>query len=104
TGVQTCASDLVMLDSLKKTGLNIYVSTIYTAVPFEDPIWRKYAPIAINKFNDVIIAEASAEAIPVLHLQEVCTDAEDFSSVSPIEPSNRGGQKIVNQIVKTIFE
>ncbi len=94
----------LMLDCAKATGLKVYVCTIYTAVPFEDPIWRQFAPLAIGKFNEVIVAEANAHGIPVLHLQNVCTDANDFSAVSPIEPSNQGGQKIVDHIVEIVFE
>ncbi len=94
----------LMLEAAKATGLKIYVCTIYTAVPFEDPIWRQFAPLAIGKFNEVIMAEASAHEIPVLHLEEVCTETNDFSMVSPIEPSNQGGQKIVNHIVEMVLE
>jgi hypothetical protein len=94
----------LMLDAAKATGLKVYVCTIYTAVPFEDRIWRQFAPLAIGKFNEVIVAEASAHGIPVLHLQEVCTETNDFSAVSPIEPSNQGGQKIVNHIVEMVLE
>ncbi|WP_306113310.1 MULTISPECIES: SGNH/GDSL hydrolase family protein [unclassified Roseovarius] len=91
-----------MLDTAKATGLRLYVCTIYTAVPFEDPVWRQFVPLAINKFNEVIIAEAGAYGVPVLHLQDVCTETSDFSTVSPIEPSNQGGQKIVNLIVERV--
>ena len=93
-----------MLDAVKATGLKAYVCTIYTAIPFEDPIWRQFAPLAIGKFNEVILSEASDLRIPVLQLQEVCTETKDFSVVSPIEPSNQGGQKIVNQIVEMVLE
>lgn len=93
-----------MLDDAKATGLKVYVCTIYTAIPFEDPIWRQFAPLAIGKFNDVIMTEASARQIPVLQLQEICTETNDFSVISPIEPSNQGGQKIVSHIVEMVLE
>lgn len=97
------ASDYrLMLDAAQATGLTVYVCTIYTAIPFEDPLWRQYAPLAIGKFNDVIVAEAGVHGIPVLHLHKVCTETDDFSAVSPIEPSNQGGQKIVNHIVEMV--
>lgn len=92
-----------MLDTVMATGLQVYVCTIYTAIPFEDPILRKFAPLAIGKFNEVIMAEASAKGVSVLHLQDVCTEVDDFSTVSPIEPSNQGGQKIVNHIVEVVL-
>ncbi len=92
-----------MLDGAKATGLRVFICTIYTAIPFADPIWRQFAPLAIGKFNEVIVKEATTRGIPVLQLQEVCTDPNDFSVLSPIEPSNQGGQKIVNHIVEMVL-
>lgn len=98
------ASDYqLMLDAISATGLRLYVCTIYTAVPFPEPLWRQFAPLAIGKFNEVIIREANARSIPVLHLEKICTEEADFSAVSPIEPSSQGGQKIVNAIVEMVL-
>lgn len=91
-----------MLETIESTKIKVYVCTIYTEVPFEDPHWRQFAPIAINKFNEVIVKEASARNIPVLQLHKVCVEFDDFSSISPIEPSNQGGQKIVNHILTKV--
>ena len=88
-----------LLDRLAGTGLRIHVCTIYTAVPFEDPQFRRFAPLAIAGFNAVIRAEAEARGIPVIWLEEICTAPEHFSALSPIEPSARGGQAIVDHIV-----
>ncbi|MEP4198842.1 MAG: SGNH/GDSL hydrolase family protein [Aliishimia sp.] len=92
-----------MLDAVQGTGLKTYICTIYTAIPFEDPIWRQFAPMAINAFNDVIIAQANARNLPILPLHDVCVEFDDFSTVSPIEPSNKGGQKIVDCIVAQVI-
>ena len=59
-----------------------------------------FAPLAIAQFNEVITSEAKRFNIPVLPLPDVCTEEEDFSTFSPIEPSTQGGQKIVDTIVK----
>lgn len=91
-----------MLGALRKTGLRIHVCTIYTAIPFKDPVWRQFAPAAIKMFNEIIIAEARAHAVSVIRLDHACVDDDDFSVVSPIEPSNRGGQKIVDCILSTL--
>jgi hypothetical protein len=80
----------------------LQLCTIYTAIPFEDPVWRQYAPLAICKFNEVIIEEAKAREFAILRLDEVCVEHGDFSSVSPIEPSNQGGQKIVDYIISRL--
>lgn len=92
-----------MLDAAIATNLRIYVCTIYTSIPFEDPVWRQFAPAAIGKFNEAIVAEATSRGIPVLRLETVCTNPGDFSEVSPIEPSHQGGQKIVRRILEAVF-
>jgi len=91
-----------MIEHALSTKLRIVVSTIYTNVPFESPIWRKFAPIAIQEFNSVIKRQAKQKNIPVLYLEKICTEACDYSTVSPIEPSSKGGQKIVNAIIEMI--
>jgi lysophospholipase L1-like esterase len=91
-----------MLELLKALPVRLYVCTIYTAIPFTEPLFRAYAPLGIAAFNDAIIAEASKRGVPVLRLDQVCTEADDFAAVSPIEPSAKGGQKIVNHILATL--
>lgn len=91
-----------MLQLAKGTGLKTSVCTIYTAVPFEEILFRQYAPIAIAEFNRVILEEAGKLGLPVIRLEEVCTREEDYSKVSPIEPSAIGGQKIVDHLIETL--
>lgn len=93
-----------MLSELVATGLNLHVCTIYTAIPFEDPLLRQFAPYCLDQFNAVIIAEAEMVGIPVLRLDHVCTQPDDFSTTSPIEPSSKGGQKIVDHIIHGLSE
>ena len=88
-----------MLGHARSYGLNLHTCTIYTAVPFEQPNWRRLVPIAIEAFNTVIAEEAGKVGVPIIRLEKVCTDDEDFSAVSPIEPSCIGGQKIVDHLI-----
>lgn len=91
-----------MLDALAALPVRLHVCTIYTAIPFEESLWRAHAPIAIGAFNAVIMGEAARRGIEVLRLDFVCTEARDFSAVSPIEPSAKGGEKIVALILDTL--
>jgi hypothetical protein len=88
-----------MLDRLAQAPVRLAVCTIYAAVPFDDPKWRRFAPAAVSIFNNAIIEQADQRSVPVIRLDEVCTEVDDFSKVSPIEPSAKGGQKIVDAII-----
>ena len=91
-----------LLDRLNSLPVRLVVCTIYTAMPFEEPEWQAFAPLAIEEFNKIIRLEAEKWSIPIISLENICTEPTDFSSTSPIEPSSQGGQKIVNQIVEQI--
>jgi len=64
--------------------------TIYDSIPG----LSRAAIMALSVFNDTILREAFARGIPVVDLRLVCSDAEDYSELSPIEPSSVGGAKI----------
>ena len=91
-----------MLATLEKTDTQVHVCTIYTAVPFEEPLWRTYVPPALDQFNEVILEEAERRSISVIRLDQVCDEADDYSSLSPIEPSAKGGQKVVDAIIAAV--
>lgn len=91
-----------MLDLLTPISVRLQVCTIYTAIPFEEPLWRALAPAAIGAFNQVILEEAGGRGIAVLRLDELCVAADDYSALSPIEPSAKGGQKIVDLIATSL--
>ncbi len=74
------------------------VCTIYDAVPGLDP----GSAAALSIFNDVIICEAASAGLPVIDLRRICTEHEDYSAVSPIEPSSAGGQKIAAAIARVV--
>jgi hypothetical protein len=73
--------------------------TIYDQVPGLTPELRT----ALSIFNDVILRECARFQIPVLDLRAIFTEAADYSMVSPIEPSNAGGQKIASRIVGIVL-
>jgi hypothetical protein len=89
-----------MLDQLQKLPLQVSVCTVYTAIPFDEPLLRSFGPSAIGVFNELICQQAAARSIPVFRLDQVCTEIDDFSAVSPIEPSSKGGQKIVDGLIE----
>jgi hypothetical protein len=91
-----------MLDTVMARGLPVTVCTIYTAIPFETPEMRQFAPRAIEGFNALIVKLAQARGVGVIRLDEICVEAGDFSRMSPIEPSARGGQKIVGGLLSAL--
>ena len=64
-------------------------STVYDAIPGLSP--GQLAALAC--FNEVILFEAFRAGLPVVDLRIVCDDPSDYSSLSPIEPSEAGGAK-----------
>ncbi len=70
--------------------------TIYDAIPGLDP----GSVTALAIFNDVIVRTAVAEGLPVIDLRQLCASVEDYSSISPIEPSAAGGAKIAKAIAR----
>lgn len=72
--------------------------TIYDAIPGLE----REAVTALSIFNDAIIRAGVAAGVPILDLRFVCTEPRDFSAVSPIEPSEIGGAKIVTSILRII--
>jgi len=88
-----------LLETLAKLPVKTLVCTVYTAVPFAEPLFRRFAPVAISAFNEIICREAGQRGMDIVRLEAVCTEEGDFSAVSPIEPSSAGGRKIVAAIL-----
>jgi hypothetical protein len=76
------------------------VCTIYDAIPGLEPAERA----GLCLFNDVILREAFRAGVPILDLRLVCTDADDYSKSSPIEPSVVGGGKIARAVARMLTE
>jgi hypothetical protein len=85
-----------MLDAVLNRGLPTTVCTIYDSIPGLE----KEAVVTLSIFNDVILREAFERGLPVIDLRIVCGEAEDYSKLSPIEPSSIGGSKIARVIVE----
>lgn len=83
-----------MLAEVLALKLPTAVCTIYDAVPGLEPELQT----ALCIFNDSICREAMAAGVPIIDLRAVCDESEDYSTVSPIEPSAVGGSKIARAI------
>lgn len=83
-----------MLETILKQHRNVHICTIYNKLP----TLSAAGITMLALFNEVIIEEAVLRRLPIIDLRAICGDADDFSDVSPIEPSMRGGQKIVDAI------
>ena len=77
------------------------VCTIYyPRIP--EPFAQKIAVAALATFNDVIIRWAFLTGVPLIDLRLVCDEDSDYAN--EIEPSERGGGKIANAIVRLVSE
>ncbi|HEV2139559.1 MAG TPA: GDSL-type esterase/lipase family protein [Candidatus Dormibacteraeota bacterium] len=68
--------------------------TVYDAIPG----LGEAARVALTAFNDIILRTSFRSHAPVIDLRLVCDAAADYSTISPIEPSSRGGAKIAQVI------
>ena len=85
-----------LLTALKHIGRPTVVLTIYDGIPSLE----KWERTALSIFNDVIITEASAVGFAVIDLRAICNKESDYSKVSSIEPSSKGGMKIAKKIAE----
>jgi len=92
------AQYLQVITALMATGKPLLICTIYDKVPGLSAELRT----ALALFNDVIIRAGAGNGIPVLDLRAICTDETDYSTLSPIEPSSVGGDKIAGRIVRVV--
>jgi GDSL-like Lipase/Acylhydrolase family len=83
-----------LVATLQKVGKPTVICTIYDSIPHLER--EKMAALSI--FNDVIVSEASRAGFPVLDLRALCNESADYSALSPIEPSAKGGMKIARRI------
>jgi GDSL-like lipase/acylhydrolase family protein len=89
-----------LLGLLLAAGKPVTVCTIYDAIPGLGEAERA----ALSLFNDVILRSAVEALVPVIDLRIVCDRAEDYSAISPIEPSGQGGAKIAKVIADVIAQ
>jgi hypothetical protein len=87
-----------MVRSLLALGKPVTLCTVYDAVPTLNPAQR----VGLGGFNDVILRTAVAAGVPVIDLRLVCTHPDDYSPLSPIEPSVVGGAKIAEAVLQAV--
>jgi hypothetical protein len=87
-----------MLQKVLSYGRAVAVCTIYDSIP----TLSRGDATGLCLFNDVILREAFRVGVPVLDLRLICTDRDDYSRSSPIEPSAVGGGKIARAISRLI--
>ncbi len=74
--------------------------TIYIDIPG----LTKHEKMTINIFNSIIIDIATSYGFNVLDLRKLFTQTQDFSSSSPIEPSEHGGLKLATAITDIVYK
>lgn len=87
-----------MIGAALATEKSIVVCTVYDSVPDLPP--TEVALLSV--FNDVIQREAFGAGLPVIDLRLVCDESRDYSTISPIEPSEVGGFKIASKIAEVV--
>ena len=86
--------------AVMRAGKPCVFCTVYDAIPgLPEP-----ARTALAAFNDVIVQAAFRNRTPLIDLRLVCDEASDYSTVSEIEPSARGGAKIASVIAAVATE
>lgn len=89
-----------LMNELGEFSLPTSVCTIYNSIPGLEDAHKT----ALSAFNDVIVQEAATKGFLIIDLRQVCTDADDYSEISPIEPSGKGGKKIADRIALVLKE
>lgn len=81
-------------------GLNLPVAvcTVYNAIPGLGSMEKT----ALALFNEIILQEAFMATVPVIDLRLICNEYDDYSTLSPIEPSHTGGEKIARAIASLL--
>lgn len=83
-----------LVRAIRSTGLPAIGCTIYDAVPGLHATER----MALSLFNDIIVRTLATAHASILDLRAVCNEPKDYSSASPIEPSEIGGSKIARKL------
>jgi hypothetical protein len=89
------------LDVILGRKLPTVLCTIYD-VRYPDRTQRRIGNTALAVINDRIIREAVGRGVPIIDLRLVCNEEADFAN--PIEPSERGGDKIAAAILSVLSQ
>ena len=90
-----------LLGAALATGRPTAVCTVYYP-RFPDPLAQRLAVTALTVFNDTIIRAAFGAGVPLLDLRLICNEDADYAN--PIEPSEAGGAKIADTILRLVSE
>ncbi|MFY0663710.1 MAG: SGNH/GDSL hydrolase family protein [Natronospirillum sp.] len=85
-----------LLDIIDTVNCPVAIMTIYDNIPLLPENLRT----TLSLYNDVITRETLARGHHLIDLRILCNEASDYSGISEIEPSERGGDKIVQSINK----
>jgi hypothetical protein len=80
----------------------LVLCTIYDHIPPCDPHFRSLIRTLLPVFNDCITRHAIALGLPIIDLRLICKDLDDYSTLSPVEPSAQGGEKIAQRILHIV--
>ena len=80
---------------------NVRVCTVYNNIPRDTEFISDEAMLALRLFNDVITETANKYDVRLIDLRNIFTESSDFSTISSIEPSHQGGEKIAKAIVNS---
>ncbi|MBL4661467.1 MAG: SGNH/GDSL hydrolase family protein [Alcanivoracaceae bacterium] len=89
-----------LITQIKQKVDQLTICTVHDCIPDIEP----RSLTALSLFNEIILKEAISIGTSIIDLRLLCNEKEDYSSISPIEPSGQGAKKIVEQIVKVIKE
>jgi lysophospholipase L1-like esterase len=87
-----------LISKIVKTNAKLYVLNIYNEVPNLE----EHKKIIISIFNDIISEEAAKRSIPLIDLRVLCSNKEDYSDISSLEPSEIGSNKIAREIINQL--
>ncbi len=90
-----------MLKNILSYNLPTLICTIYYP-RFPDPYLQRMAKLALSIFNDCIISEAIASHSRLIDLRLIFD--EDKYYATPIEPSEKGGEKLAGAILEKVKE
>lgn len=87
------------VDRLLEAGLPTVLCTVYQG-HFQDEREAETIETALRIYDHEILNTAVDRALPVIDLRRVCTEPEDYWN--PIEPSERGGEKIAEAVLGAV--
>jgi hypothetical protein len=90
-----------MLAKVLSLGKPTAICTVYDSIP---ALLGPAEFAALSGFNDTITRAAVTTGIPLIDLRVTCNHADDYSPLSPIEPSVVGGAKIADAICRMLAD